>query len=883
MIEDKINKVYADLNRLRTNPNDCVKDLETISKGLVRFMKKKEGQELSDFAKTLPKRSAVPELKLSATLTKAAEKKLDSIIRDINETEEEMVDRLDRFVTGYSEIKELSDVGDVEAIMGRLLISESDPQRLYRQAIFNPEFTFIGIAIGKLEEEDITVITLADSVIEKSNKSLDEQLFTTFNYFRKYPYKAKKKLSDVKGSKDFNTSLEAFIASLNPSALDGFERHSDLDELALYFYEKIVNKELTDLSDLQVVSELAKSSIHGFFKIYVGFTKNIKSPTQIVLSLLANVNEKNIKVLDCSRELLHNKFIKNIGIFVKGEHEKETDVVVVGVDNFYAGTERDYALYMEDELNRLRNTPASYVKDVTNWKNEIDIKTYKVNAIKEAKALNESLKKLKPLPVIKNHPLLNKACEEYLYFNHNGGFYAEDDDILASRLGYYISGHKKVKAFVDTGCTRPEHFLTELLISEDDSTKASRQALLGKDFKYFGCFHNEVKGEKFTVIIFADRVEEREASNITDSLFYTINLLRTHPRTLIKHLLAYIDELQEKKKSAVQNTYTKKRGIKSNDDVLKSYEDREAFANEVIQHLMKIRTVAALERKDFLDKACEVKIKNIIDEGANNCFTVEDLRDFLSDFASNYFYISEIQGKANVEIEGEGDEAVEVFDSGLYLAKYIVDSLDISTLKNLFFFNYTKIGIAYDKESQNIDTLLVDHALEKVVIKIPVNLRQKIVRPNFTPDELEQMRYDFNRFDILEKGFIRPDNVLTFMSNSQRFMNNNPLYFEALRRINTIENNEQGINVNQFIDSVEALIKQMEDKDWAAFYEIYLRQSGKKKLDADAFVVISKELGYEMSDGEMRDAFQRVAGENTVISKDEFIKLMKIVEGGYSN
>lgn len=872
---DKIEKILENLNKIRTAPKTCVKDLETISKGLVRFMKKKEGQELLDFSKTLGSRAAVGEVILSSSLTKVAQMKLDLILKEEEEIEEDMQLRYSKNVVGYSEIKEMSDVGEIESVIGRLLISELDPQRLYRQAIFNKAYGFVGIATGTKDNADITVLTFADAVIDPASKPLDEQILTSINFLRKYPYKSISKLNEqiaIPGvAKPVIDSTLSFIPTISNLALKEVKRDAELDDVATYIFEKIESKEIKDISNLDQISQLAKNSIHGFSKIHAACVKNIKNPNAIASTLLLDPKEKNSKIIESTRELINSKNITKVGIAVIGEFEKFTTIVIIGVDTFYSGSEREYLDYITDEINRFRETPASYVSDLQNYKSEINIKTYKGKVIKEIYELSSNLKTLPPLPKIENHELLNSACEDYVYLGivNNGKHYVEDDDMLEKRLKLSFSGFSKARVFIDVGSHRPEHFITELLVSERDNEKKGRSTLQDPEIKYFGFYHSIVNNDKFTVLILTDKVDPKQETKPEDDFLDTLNLFRGYPLSLVKEIFKFKEDLELKKKSATQSTFTKKKGAKSNDEIVKAYDEKIAFADELVTVLKKIRITHPVERYTPLDKAASEKLALIESEGANNYTTTEEIRDFLSDHISNHFYVAELHGK----LSASGSS--QPFNATSLIVKLIFDSLSIDFVKSLMFINFNKIGISFNPETETILAFLVDHALDKTDIKIPVNLRQRVKRPELTPDEVEQIRYDFNRLDIFNQGFIIPNTILLFVNNSRRFVNNNPLYYEAIQSVNSIENNEIGINVNQFIDAVKTCIKKLEDKDWENFYEIYLRESQKRALDFSAFEYISKKLGYEMSESELKDTFERIANEKGNISKEEFLKIMK--------
>lgn len=974
-IQEKAVEILSCINKLRTNPKSCIDELDILSKAFTRYQKKKEGQAISEFAKSLKNRPTVEEITISSLLTKLSYDKLEIYLKNIKEDDEEKSKRIEKYCSGYSKFEELiiEDVSEDEITNGlyaKLILGnhfdntkKNSESFKNKQIILHSDLNYGGIAIIEQDSKFNILISLADNIKEKHSKSLDSEVFDYLQYLRQYPYKASLLVEKVKNNinlKDKNSkalidNINEFNNKLSKNSLNDLKRFKELDELALYFYEKIVNGELTNISDTYQVSEIAKSSIHGFsnnnlFLSFVEVTGN-KSVNNIIINMIYNNAQKNKDILKQQRNIFLNNNIRELGIFVNGESDKTTHIVIFGVDMHYSGSEIPYHSIMEKELNKIRNNPSSYKGNIDNWIKELKEKSYRKSGTEAAKEIldcledssdnNESYIK-KANNNLKNLESLNSACEDYVYFydkkfGNIKPVYAEDEEELLSRLNFYVKGHKKAAAFVETCCSRPEHFITELLISEKEQSLNSKfgrnvnlnlkshKMLFSDEFNYFGCLTAEVKGQKITVLILVDNAESLEddllEQNVESMLFRSINLLRNHPKTFAKYLFSYYQDLEYKKQSASQNTYTSKRGTYSKSEANKLYDDKMSFIDEVVSYVKSTRSSKALERKEFLDRIASIKLEsdhgvkhyniksaksssstlkklnNTVNTQSNintQTSSSEDLREFLKIYASNYYYVNEIQGRAEVEIfdievvneENKDYQKKAVFDSGLFLAKLVVDFLDINYIKQIMHPYYTKIGLFYNEESSMIEVLMLDHAIEKEEISIKVNLHQKVIRPTLTIDEVEQIRNDFNKFDINEQGFIKPDLVLTFMNKSAAFINNNPIYYNAMKRINSVENNRIGANVNMFIDACIESCREIARKEWESMFECFIRISNKNegnKINHSAFIDITKSLGYELSDSQINDIFDRVLGENTSLSKKEFIKLMEMVEGYYKN
>jgi Ca2+-binding EF-hand superfamily protein len=268
-----------------------------------------------------------------------------------------------------------------------------------------------------------------------------------------------------------------------------------------------------------------------------------------------------------------------------------------------------------------------------------------------------------------------------------------------------------------------------------------------------------------------------------------------------------------------------------------------------------------------------------------------DLREYLKEYVNNTFYCGMFSGVVTPEMFIKSQitttESSEVenlnagrFNSGAFLARLIIDETNFNTISSIFGYQFRYTNIQFDLETDIVIGFFVDHAVEKTVIEVPLDIRQKVRRPQFTHDELEQMRNDFNRLDILGVGFVRPDTIVTFMNSSMRFVNNNPVYYQAFKILNTIENNELGVNVNQFMDSVADVISKFTNQNWETIFSLLTTDNTKRKFDKEMFVETLQKLGYKIHKSEAEDMFDRFALEKPNITREEFVKMMIMSEKG---
>ena len=160
------------------------------------------------------------------------------------------------------------------------------------------------------------------------------------------------------------------------------------------------------------------------------------------------------------------------------------------------------------------------------------------------------------------------------------------------------------------------------------------------------------------------------------------------------------------------------------------------------------------------------------------------------------------------------------------------------------------------------------------------NFKVKVKRPNFTEDEILQMKNDFNELDILNEGKINPGSMLIFINKNNNFKNKSPFYFEALQNLNDKKNNINGINVDQFIDEVKKVINDNYDREnnfdnWKKIFQIYFLDKGGKIINDDILINTIKELGFEVSDDEIKKLIEKIGGD---IDEKKFISIMKTIE-----
>lgn len=173
------------VNTLRTLPKTFVSKFLTISKALQRAKKREQGKQLEELAQSFDTIKPLDALNMSDGLTLTA----DSIVRQIVNTGDEnykmdqalLNELIEKHFVKAEGIFYILDFGDLDNLITRILISESDPQRTNQAAIFSTEYKFIGAASRQFLDEDLNLVILAKELEERKDIIDYDELAQIFN------------------------------------------------------------------------------------------------------------------------------------------------------------------------------------------------------------------------------------------------------------------------------------------------------------------------------------------------------------------------------------------------------------------------------------------------------------------------------------------------------------------------------------------------------------------------------------------------------------------------------------------------------------------------------------------------------------------------------
>jgi len=264
-------------------------------------------------------------------------------------------------------------------------------------------------------------------------------------------------------------------------------------------------------------------------------------------------------------------------------------------------------------------------------------------------------------------------------------------------------------------------------------------------------------------------------------------------------------------------------------------------------------------------KVNSIKINDNLVRAAENRINDEELIKFLSQYGERFRHVKEY-----------------VSPKKKFAKEFVCDMIQKTNLDEILLnkeFNY--IGFSESKKGNLVILFADNFDMKNTTTQISIsNLKRKVKRPNFTQDEIDQMKNDFNIFDITRTGKIKPNIILLFVEKEKEFCNENPFYLLALKKLNIHKNNLNGINVNEFIDAVSNVISEQNEEDfeknWTEIFNIYFDDSPKSKLlNKEKLIEIIKEMGFETTDDEINEMIDKM-GED--IDQHKFVKIMKNIE-----
>lgn len=171
-LNDNEIEILENINKLRSSPDSFKANFNIVSRALSKIPGKKLlGEELSIFSKSLDSKKPISKVEISRGLCSAAKEilnKAETIFSAHTKvTSENLSSICSKYVVGYSKLVKVGDQGDLDNILIRCIISDDDPKRQYKEAIFNEDFNFCGISSKMINDDLSTIIIFANDITQE--------------------------------------------------------------------------------------------------------------------------------------------------------------------------------------------------------------------------------------------------------------------------------------------------------------------------------------------------------------------------------------------------------------------------------------------------------------------------------------------------------------------------------------------------------------------------------------------------------------------------------------------------------------------------------------------------------------------------------------------
>lgn len=658
------------------------------------------------------------------------------------------------------------------------------------------------------------------------------------------------------------TSLINYLDSIINKPLHPLQQNELLNRLA----DSVISN-LDNIKTEEELKTLASKSYCEFSNLSIFTYRGDSNPEKIIKEMIiAPESRKNF---------LQTKANKFIGLSQKKINSEEISVILIS-DDIEIGGERPFEEKMMEKLNMFRfdqNYMSSSINEF-HEKTKKHFGKYKEDLISEVDTFMGRIRRSKSIQSFKLNSDLTDAAREYfehLEQSNAKTFFAQDEEFLKILIAHYVGGFNKCHQFVLTGPKRAEEVLLNLLISESDNNRSSRKALMNPELKFIGIYQGIIRGQYVTVIVVTDRCEPIVEKSFNEEFITQLNRLRGNPKTYVKYLQKYIED----------GRYVDgKKSLKENQNFLKELE-------KLIDILKKSRSYGPFVVNDDLNKVCAKRWENFV-EDESNVMDENKLKTYLSEWGTGFKTISSAEEKGNINAKD-------------LLLKLLTEKKDFAN--NIIFNRYLNfIGVCRavksnppevrPASSRNSIITISDNTYTVIIfadkfeptpssLRVRVhNHRRRLNRPNMTEDEVLQIQKDFKVFDVMNCGYVKPETMIVFMNRVKGYAEKNPVYYQAWNHLNTEENNSNGVNCEEFINSVGNVIKlyTVENK-WSTLFSLYTH---KRLIDFAVFQDVTQELGYRLSIEEIEEIMAKL-NQDERLDVEQFSEIMNCVEKSFHN
>lgn len=148
-------------------------------------------------------------------------------------------------------------------------------------------------------------------------------------------------------------------------------------------------------------------------------------------------------------------------------------------------------------------------------------------------------------------------------------------------------------------------------------------------------------------------------------------------------------------------------------------------------------------------------------------------------------------------------------------------------------------------------------------------------KPGLSGDEVEEIRQAFDLFDTNGTGQIDPKELKAAMQ-SLGFDTKNPTIYQLIADLDTPEAEKNGgIDFDTFINAINEKLGDKESKEGIQrIFELFIDDPNESTITLNSLKKISRELGENMSNEELKDMLERASQNGTELTFEEFYEIM---------
>ena len=152
---------------------------------------------------------------------------------------------------------------------------------------------------------------------------------------------------------------------------------------------------------------------------------------------------------------------------------------------------------------------------------------------------------------------------------------------------------------------------------------------------------------------------------------------------------------------------------------------------------------------------------------------------------------------------------------------------------------------------------------------------KKVERPGLSSEEVDEIKQAFDLFDTNGTGKIDPKELKAAMQ-SLGFDSKNPTIYQLIADLDTPEAERNGgISFDDFVDAINDKLGDKESKEGIRrIFDLFIDDPNADTITLSSLKKISKELGENMSDEELKDMLERASKNGVELTFEEFYDIM---------